>query len=488
MSRGKQDGPQDSERPIFNQQAEAALLGALLIDNRVLAQVSPLVSRDDFYLEAHRRIFGAISKLIDRGRVANPITLKPIVENDQLIAELGGPPYLVTLTGSPMGIALVMGAQDYARQVRELAQWRAMRAAYLEAADAALDVGLEDDLLDLVARTEGRVWNAVAGERVAKAVSAGDMLRLAADRSTRPAGTEGAKCRSIPELDVVIGPIEPSYNIIGGRPGMGKTMLACSAAWGYAANGHPVDYFHAEMTSEQMGLRIASDLSSAIGIGIPHKTLRAGTMNEAQLRDLQEVLAKVDLLPLRFRSIAGWDLSRLKSEIARSKAFWAAKGKKPPIVIVDYLQRIAVRDAKGNTISESKARVDAVSQGMLDVVDRLELPVIGLAQLSRDVEKRPDKRPKMSDLKDTGNLEQDADSVTLVHRPEAYLADEEPAKDSKEWSAWDIEMRAWAGKVELISGKNRHDKRVTRKVDFLEDFMAIRGASYDSRVDQPGLI
>lgn len=473
-------GGQDSApKPIANIEAEAALLGALMIDNRLIPDISERVAADDFLEDVHARVFRTIVRMHARGvEKIDPITLKPIFDNDPVMAELGGPAYLAQLTGNS---AALIGARDFADQIAELAGRRRMLES-VEIATEKLRSDFDASLDDVAGELEQAFANATERATVVKPATAADMVDIVIDRSERLKGGEaaiGATCRSISDLNKLFDVFEPgTMLLVAARPGMGKTALGLSAAWGFAVNGHPTEYYHAEMTREQLAMRLTSDISHGMGMPVKHRDIRSGKLTPTDLRILQDVKAKVSSLPLRTFPVHGATIQRLDAMIGKSRLRWERMGRKLEVVFVDYLQLLEAIDSRGRPIEKDTEKVNAISAGLRRIADRHKVCLIALSQLSREVEKRQDKRPQVSDLRDSGRLEQDADGVLLLFREEYYLTQSEPKVGDKAREAWEIDLEAARGKVDLILGKWRHGQGRTRQAKFYGENYAIRGGDF----------
>lgn len=471
--------------PPNNVEAEAALLGALMIDNRLVDRVAAIVQPAHFYEPLHARIYKIILKFAEQGRLANPVTLRPIFEQDRAMKEVGGPAYLAQLTGSG---AAVIGSLDFAAQIRELAMLRRV-------------IGTLEDWPNIL-ETEGGTESFFAEVDIAVAEasqsletilvrSAEDMVGLMEDRANRAIeqGIPGASCRLIPDIDTLIGKLEPGQmTIIAGRPGMGKSTLAVSAAWGYALNSEPGLYALAESSAEMFAIKMTADLLHAAGRAITFKTLKEGLLSNAERRDVERAREVAKQLPLRFAHIGRTDIRRLEAIVARETSRLKREGKRLSFVIVDYLQLLTA-DGR-HRVGDDRGRVNAVSEGLLAMAQKYQTHVIALSQLSRGVEQREDKRPRLSDLRESGRLEEDADNVVLLYREEYYL-DRDPRKDDpKRREEWEVDLGHSRGKVELIAAKTRFGANAARKCQFLGEYSAIRGSafrgSFDPYSDEPG--
>jgi replicative DNA helicase len=481
---------------VHNLEAEAALLGGIMIANSAIAMVSEILDAGDFYEPMHGRIFKAIVRLYEKGKTVTPVTLCPIFRHDPDMKPLGGASYLAQLTGSG---AAVIGIRDFAEQVQELSVRRRVAQDMLGAIDE-ITTPTEDDGIESVEEAIARIQDnasiALARATPAKPMSSAALVARAKARHrelTAKGEEAGLRCKTIPDLDKVLGMLQPGFYLIGGRPGMGKTTLACSAAWGYAALGAPQEYFHAEMTADQVAMRHTSDLSFAMGLNIRHDRLRDNRLEPEDIRRLDPIAEKAMSLPINFTACKGWDIRRIEAAVERRARFWKNQGRSLGAVWLDYLQKFLASDERGRPIGDDLARINAISSACVRLADRLEIPVIALSQLGRQVEERKDRRPQLNDLRGSGNLEQDADVVAFVFREEEYWLRERPkdkAEDSPEMEKWTTHFNCIQGKMELICEKNRHGSRRARTLKFFGPYYAVRGSGFgkfDDPILSPGL-
>lgn len=473
--------PQDS---LVAVDVEAALLGAMLLENTLVDEFADRLGVKDFHEALHGRIYSAMLKFRSNGRTASPITLRPVFQND--VAALGGD-YLAKLADTT---ALVVGAEDFASQLIMLAQRRRAR----DAGKAALE-RLEKDFEASVPEIVGPIHDvAVASTGVEEVPTrtAGGMIGVMLERARRirdGEATIGARNALIPELDEVMGPLEAGiYAILAGRPSMGKSGTGGSAALGYAMNGHGTLLIQGEMSEDQQAMRVASDASLAFGRGIPAKVIRRNQLDAGHINWLGRVQQKLDILPLRYKATGRRTIRQIEAMIAREKALMDAAGQKLEVVVLDQLSFIDATDEDGRLIEDDRKRMNAVSAAIPTIAKRLGLAILALAQVSRNVEARVNKRPQMSDLKETGKLEEDADVIVFVYREEWYLAFQRPtgsksAKGEMTIEDWEAEMAKAKGKIELIGGKARHDQLLTRTVNFQSKYVAVRGLLYDPPAD-----
>ncbi len=468
---------------LVNQTAEAALLGALMLDNKLILEVADRVKPTDFGDALHGRIFNAMMRFQAKGMRADAMTLRPLFLHDQDALE---GQYLDQLIESP---AVVAGAPAIADQVADLAGRRHARQAMIDALKA-----LEDDLDrpvdEICSQVETAGYEAASHTIDDGSSDGGDMIGMVEARDDRICSDPGAAGMSnglIDELDDGLGYLEAgTYNIIAGRPGMGKSALAGSAALGYALNGNAGLCINLEMSKEQSGIRLAADAGFALGVKLTATQLRKGGLSKQDRVELAIIREKVKLLPLKFRSLKpDTDIRRVWSMVAREKALFAARGHKLAFVVIDYLGLCSATDSEGRLIDDTRKKMNAVSKMVKRMAAELDVCIIALAQLSRGVESRQDKRPMMSDLKESGDLEQDADSITMVYREEYYLKQSEPKAGDREREEWEAQYQASRDKVDLLFVKNRHGRSTSKPAKFLGDFVCVRSLHVDQFADDP---
>ena len=466
-------GPIEIPGQPFNAEAEQALIGALLIENKMIADVKSVLRPEHFYYDLHGRLYDRIIKLSDSGKVVTPITLKPYFEDDDALQEVGYG-YVIKMTAD--GAALV-GVSDFALQIRDLAVLREMGDFLLASLEDVHTTAEGIEPSDIAARVSSKLLLLSDEANPVKMTRASGLIGLALDRATRTEEGQdlGAVCKSIPDVNDILGAFEGGgYTVLGGRPSMGKSLLAQGIAWGCAANGHPTAMFSLEMSGESQGVRLASDISFAMGEGVLAKGLQKGRISLQERRVIEEAQRRVDKLPLHMVSPGRATIMEIEAHVARLASFWARQGKKLELVIIDYMQIIAA----ANKLS-GRELIDFNSERMLDIGKRYGCHVIVLSQLSRKVEERPDKRPQASDLKESGRLEEDADNVCLIFRPEYYLSREKPNAEDKRYGEWEIEYQTSRDKVDLICPKVRHGEIGTRRVKYYGQYQAIRGSAFE---------
>ncbi|WP_265530395.1 replicative DNA helicase [Sphingomicrobium marinum] len=488
VSIGSGEEPDKQQTLPQNIEAEAALLGALMIDNRLVEDVQMKLRAEHFFEPLHGRIYEQILKLTDRNMVANPVTLKPLFEADEAMKELGGPAYLAKLTGSG---ASVIGARDFAAQIYDLALLRALVDVGRDMVEDALDTSEEVAPLEQVERAETALYRvAEEGGADGKAKSFGDASKVAiemAEKALNSGGHLSGITTGIEGVNSKIGGLHHSdLLILAGRPGMGKTSLATNMAFAAAQRfvrdmedgieekksaGAPVAFFSLEMSADQLATRILAEQS-----GISSENLRMGKISKQEFTNLARAAADLSTLPLYIDDTPGLTIAALRTRARRLK-----RQKGIGMVVVDYLQLLqgSGRGSNDNRVQE----ISEISRGLKQLAKELDVPVLALSQLSRAVEQREDKKPMLSDLRESGSIEQDADIVLFVYREEYYVNAREPKKpiegdDAAVWEAheqWSRDMERVYQMAELIVAKQRHgatgrvkmkfDARVTRFSD-----------------------
>jgi replicative DNA helicase len=467
-----------------NVEAEAALLGALMIDNRLVEDIQLKLKADHFFEPLHGRIYEAILKMTDANRIANPVTLRPLFETDENIKEVGGVAYLAQLTGSG---AAVIGARDFAGQIYDLALLRALIGVGRDLVEGALDTSEDVAPLAQIERAETELYKvAEEGGAEGRAKSFADATKEAlamAERALNSGGHLSGFTTGLESLNAKIGGLHKSdLMIVAGRPGMGKSALGTNIGFAAAQRfmrdmedgiepeksaGAPVALFSLEMSADQLATRILAEQS-----GISSENLRMGKISQQEFRSLARAAAELQSLPLYIDDTPGLTIAALRTRARRLK-----RQKGIGIVVVDYLQLLqgSGRNSNDNRVQE----ISEISRGLKQLAKELNVPVIGLSQLSRAVEQREDKRPQLSDLRESGSIEQDADIVLFIYREDYYLAAKQPSDDHPDFAAWQEQMARAYGRAEVIVAKQRHgatgkihlkfDSRITKFSDAVDE-------------------
>jgi replicative DNA helicase len=457
-----------------NVEAEAALLGALMVDNRLVEHIADKLKAEHFYEALHGRIYTAIMRECSLNRVANPITLRPYFADDPAMKEVGGAAYLAQLTGSG---AAVIGARDFARQIHELAMRRELIGRLGDVLETARSLSLESDggtktFAELLTEAEAAV--AVVGEDNDDGTVEVTVAQ-AADMAMQAAEAEAAHVRcGIDPVDAALGPLfMRDLTIVAGRPGMGKSVLASNYGRGASQRGEGVLLISLEMGAEQIGARVLSEMTFDFsGKGVPLSAVLARHKERAQIRRLFEVRDELEKLPFAIVDIGGCTPAKLNTLIRRWKRRFAAKGVRLRLVIVDYLQ-LMVPDFR---VRDRVEAITYISQGLKRAAKTNDVHIMALSQLSRAVEQREDKRPRLSDLRDSGSIEQDADNVLFLFRPEYYLMESEPQLGHDDRPQWEALMDACRHKLECIVPKRRMGEPGKAFAEFHGAFQAVREA------------
>ncbi|HEY0447026.1 MAG TPA: replicative DNA helicase [Allosphingosinicella sp.] len=475
-----------------NIEAEAALLGALMIDNRLAEDIQLKLRPEHFHEPLHARVYEAILKLVDRNMIASPVTLRPMFEADEEMKELGGPAYLAQLTGSG---AAIIGARDFAGQIYELALLRALIGVGREMVEQALDTSEDIDPKGQIEAAEAALYRVAeegGGEGSVKSFAQATKLAVQmAEKALNTGGGLSGVTTGLTDVNAKTGGLHHSdLLILAGRPGMGKTALATNMAFNAAQRlvrdmedgiapeksaGAGVAFFSLEMSADQLATRILAEQS-----GISSENLRMGKISQQDFRNLARAAADLESLPLYIDDTPGLTIAALRTRARRMK-----RQKGIGLIVVDYLQLLQGTGKGGN--DNRVQEISEISRGLKTLAKELNVPVLALSQLSRAVEQREDKRPQLSDLRESGSIEQDADIVMFVYREEYYVQSREPKRpiegdDAKVWedhNNWQRDMERVYGLSELIVAKQRHgatgkvklkfESKITKFSDCIED-------------------
>lgn len=444
-----------------NLEAEMALLGAILVNNESCDRVSGFLLPDHFFEPLHARIYEIASALIRTGKLASPVTLKSFFDNDQTLKEIGGPAYFAKLAANA---TTIINAEEYGRAIYELAQRRKLIDVGTELVNEAYDTKVEESSRDLIERAEQTLFEMAETSKYGQGFqpfgrALTDAVDMAASAYQRDGGLSGLSC-GLKDLDEKMGGLQSSDLIIlAGRPAMGKTALGTNIAYHVARNykaehladgsvkpldGGIVAFFSLEMSSEQLATRIISEQA-----GIPSERIRRGKITTDEFDRIVEVSRELQSLPLYIDATGGLTIAQVAARARRLK-----RQRGLGLILVDYLQLLT-----GSSRRASEGRVQEVSEitvGLKALAKELNVPIIALSQLSRQVENRDDKRPQLADLRESGSIEQDADVVLFIYREEYYLARKEPRPNTQEHFDWQELMNKVTGVAEVIIGKQRH--------------------------------
>ena len=466
LERPEADNAKGASRLPSNLEAEAAFLGAVLIDNRVIEELRTPLRADHFFEPLHGRIYDRILKLLERNATASPVTLKPYFESDEALKELGGTTYLAELTQDGLGL---LAAGELAQQIYDLALLRELVSVGRGLVEDALDTSDEVDPMDRVAEAEARLYQVAEGAATgSEASSFKDAALTAIEMAQAAMNSGGGLSGKTTGLEVIDRKTSGLHNsdlvILAGRPGMGKTSLATNIAFNCAEEhlnwqrdggefnyGAPVAFFSLEMSADQLATRILAEQAE-----ISSETLRSGKLTREEFQKLSFASQKLADLPLYIDDTPALTIAALRTRARRLK-----RRHDIGLVVVDYLQLLQgsgrANDNRVNEISE-------ISRGLKTLAKELSVPVIALSQLSRAVEQREDKRPQLSDLRESGSIEQDADMVWFIYRADYYHENTRPdmptettsAEDTEKYRIWEERFLELKNKATLIVAKQRH--------------------------------
>ncbi|WP_081996220.1 replicative DNA helicase [Croceibacterium mercuriale] len=490
--------PQPRALPA-NLDAEAAFLGAVMIDNRLLEELMVPLRPDHFFEPLHGRIFERIGLQIDKQMVVTPVTLKPFFDADPAMAELGGPSYLLRLTADGHGL---LAPKELAQQIYDLALLRELVSVGRELVEGALDTSESVEPMLQIESAEAalfRVAEGATGQSEAESFRGATGKALAMiETAINSGGHVSGKTTGLTSINEKVGGLHDSDLIIlAGRPGMGKSSLATNIAFNCADRwlrdkrdgieksvGAPVALFSLEMSSDQLATRILAEQA-----GISSEALRMGKISRDDFQQLSYASQRLAELPLYIDDTPALSVSALRARARRLKRRHGIG-----LIVLDYLQ---LMQGSGRSQDNRVNEISEISRGLKTLAKELQVPVIALSQLSRAVEQREDKRPMLSDLRESGSIEQDADMVWFIFREDYYVASREPKmpvgdgdmKGHEAHAAWQAEMEQVYGLAELIVAKQRHgatgkvrlrfEPKITRFSDLAEGEYGGGSSSYE---------
>ncbi|MFC3693295.1 replicative DNA helicase [Chenggangzhangella methanolivorans] len=453
-----------------NVEAEQALLGAVLVNNDAFWRVSDFLTPEHFYEGLHGRIFEIAASLVRAGKAATPVTIKTFLPTDLDLGGMTVPQYLARLAAEA---TTVLNAEDYGRTIYDLALRRSLIGIGEDVVNVAYDAPVDATPRDQIEDAERKLFalaetGAYGGGFQNFSTALKNAVDMAAAAYKRDGGLSGIST-GLDDLDRLMGGLQSSDLIVlAGRPGMGKTSLATNIAYNIAkayrgevqpdgrtktVNGGVVGFFSLEMSAEQLATRILAEQAE-----ISSSSIRRGSITEAEFFKLTEAVVEMQRSPLFIDETGGISIAQLAARARRLK-----RSKGLDLLVVDYLQLLSGSSKKGdNRVQE----MTEITTGMKALAKELAVPIIALSQLSRQVESREDKRPQLSDLRESGSIEQDADVVIFVFREEYYVKNKKPREGTPEFDQWMTEMENVSGKAEVIVGKQRHGPTGTVELSF----------------------
>jgi replicative DNA helicase len=471
--------------PPHNIEAEQALLGAILVNNEAFYRVSDFLESKHFFEPIHQRIYELAGGLVRANKLATPVTLKTFLPSDLDIAGLSLNQYLARLAAEA---TTIINAEDFGRTVYDLSIRRNLIAIGEDMVNLAYDAPVDATPSSHIEDAERKLYEiAETGrydsgfQRFAQALTtAVDMAARAYQRD----GSLSGLATGLTDLDSRMGGLQSSDLIIlAGRPGMGKTALATNLAYNVAkafaqgevradghretVNGGIVGFFSLEMSAEQLATRIIAEQT-----GIPSNKIRRGNIDEADFEKIKDVSIELQNLPFYVDETGGLSIGQLAARARRLK-----RQRGLDLLVIDYLQLL-----QGSSRRSSENRVQEITEittRLKALAKELNVPILALSQLSRQVEARDDKRPQLSDLRESGSIEQDADVVLFVFREEYYHQMRKPTEANREkFAEWLAEGERVDGKAEVIIGKQRHGPTGTVELQF--DAAVTRFANLDN--------
>ena len=446
-----------------NIEAEQAVIGSILVSNEIFDEINTIVSSANFYDPMHQKIFSAIENHIFKGMLANPITLKNYFENEK--DELNVPEYLVKITKFSTS---TRQATEYSKIIYDMF----VRRQLIKISEQTIDTAKLNDLnvngQSIIENSERLLFDlAEKGSFNASLIKFDDALKqtieMASAAYKNEEGIVGVPT-GLKDLDDRLGGLHQSdLIIIAGRPGMGKTALATNIAFN-AANKlldsdrkSSIAFFSLEMSSEQLSTRILAEQSR-----IKSNDIRRGKISDDQFEKFIETSKNISELPLYIDETPAISIAALSNRARRIKRLFGLD-----MIVVDYIQLMKGsynnKDGRVQEISE-------ITQGLKALAKELSVPVVALSQLSRAVEQRDDKKPQLSDLRESGSIEQDADVVMFVYRQSYYLKSKEPRPATVEHAEWQAKMNEVSHLAELIISKQRHGPTGNITLEFEEMF------------------
>ena len=453
--------PEGDEGPVsyrilpHNLDAEQGLLGALLVDNRAMEKVGDFLKSMHFFTPAHQRIYDAVVTLVERGQTASPVTLKNYFETDEDLKDVGGADYLADLAAS---VVSVINAEDYARSIYDLHMRRELIALGEEVVNDSYSHTLDSDSQDTIELAEARLFAlAESGEAKGGFTTLRDSVLTAIELAEKAYKTDGhvtGVTTGLVDMDKKLGGFQDSdLVILAGRPSMGKTALATNMAFNAALKyaetggeeGSIVGFFSLEMSSDQLATRILADRS-----GISSDAIRKGNIRQEDFRSFVEASQQLSQVPLYIDDTPALSIGAVRTRARRLKRQHGLG-----MLVIDYLQLLRGTGSKQG-VENRVQEVSEITRGLKAIAKELSIPVIALSQLSRQVEQREDKRPQLSDLRESGSIEQDSDVVMFVYREEYYLSRTEPEVGTEKHMQWQERMDQAHNVAECIVAKQRH--------------------------------
>ena len=455
-----------------NIEAEQTILGSILENNELFDEITDEINEGYFYDTIHQKIYKVISNLISKGLLANPVTIKNFFSNNEELIEIGGLEYLLKLTK-------VSTTKNQIRHYSKLLSDLYIRRQLIKISEETLEDSKNKELeitgTNILENTERKLFEiAERGEFQRSFVTFKDALKETIDMATaaykNDQGIVGVPS-GLTDLDDRLGGLhKQDLIIIAGRPSMGKTALATNIAFNAAENIQKqnkktsVAFFSLEMSSEQLSTRILSEQSR-----IKSNDIRRGKINQEDFEKFIEASKNLENLPLHIDDTPAITISALSNRARRLK-----RKQGLDLIVIDYIQ---LMKSSGYRKEGRVLEIAEITQGLKALAKELDVPVLALSQLSRQVEQREDKKPQLADLRESGSIEQDADVVMFVFREQYYLEKQEPKLGTAEHVEWQEKMNQVHNQAEIIIGKQRHGPTGLIKLEFESAFTKFKDAS-----------
>jgi len=431
-----------------NIEAEQAILGTILVSNEIFDEINTIISNINFYDPMHQKIFAAIESLIYKGMLANPITLKNYFENEK--DDLNIPEYLVKITKFSTSSRQAI---EYSKIIYDMY----VRRELIKISENTIDTAKQKDLnvsgQNIIENSERLLFDlAEKGSFSSSLIKFDEAMKLTIEMASNAykndEGIVGVPT-GLRDLDDTLGGLhESDLIIIAGRPSMGKTALATNIAFNAAqrlqASGKKssIAFFSLEMSSEQLSTRILAEQSK-----IKSNDIRRGRISDEQFDKFIETSKNISELPLYIDETPAISIAAISNRARRIKRLHGLD-----MLVVDYIQLMRATNTKDGRVQE----ISEITQGLKAIAKELAIPVLALSQLSRQVEQRDNHKPQLSDLRESGSIEQDADVVMFVFREAYYLERKEPRPATVEHAEWQAKMNEVSNLAEIIIGKHRH--------------------------------
>jgi replicative DNA helicase len=469
--------PAGEPTPLFrsaphNIEAEQGLLGAILVNNEAFYRVSDFLNPEHFFEPIHQKVYQIARDLIRAGKIATPVTLKTFLDGSIDIGGMTLAQYLARLAAEA---TTIINAEDYGRTIYDLSIRRALIIVGEDMVNVAFDAPVDFSPRNQIEDAERKLYElAETGRYDGGFQGFGQALTTAIDMAANAYQRDGKLsgiATGLDDLDKMMGGLQKSDLIVlAGRPGMGKTALATNIAFNVAnawegnvkadghtetTNGGVVGFFSLEMSAEQLATRIIAEQT-----GIPSNQIRRGGISADDFEKIKDYSIRLQNLKLFVDETGGLSIGQLAARARRLK-----RQRGLDLIVVDYLQLLTGSSKRGqeNRVQE----ITEITTRLKALAKELQVPVIALSQLSRQVESREDKHPQLSDLRESGSIEQDADVVMFVYREEYYHLMRKPSESDREkFAAWMADSDKYYGKAEVIIGKQRHGPTGTVELAF----------------------